>query len=78
MDDKFDIELTPNDVFNVSMGNVVNHIGDAVDYNQMQNKPKINDVILQGNKSLDDIGAQPKGDYPSHALTNLELEALLN
>ena len=32
-------------------------------YDQLYNKPKINDVEIIGNKSLDDLGIQPKGDY---------------
>ena len=78
MEDNFDIELKQNDTFNVSLQNVVNQIGGIDDYNLLKNKPKINNVTLQGNKSLDDIGAQPKGNYADHALTNLEIEALLD
>ena len=32
-------------------------------YDQLYNKPKINDVEIIGEKSLDDLGIQPKGDY---------------
>lgn len=46
---------------NVQAENVViNEIGD---YNQLSNKPQINDVELSGNKTLDDLGIQAKGDY---------------
>ena len=37
--------------------------GGTSDYNDLKNKPKINDVDLEGNKSLDDLGIQPKGDF---------------
>lgn len=33
------------------------------DYQDLSNKPQINSVELNGNKSLSDIGAQPAGDY---------------
>lgn len=39
------------------------------DYNLLDNKPQINSVTLQGNKSLPDIGVG--------SLTNMELEQLL-
>ena len=48
------------------------------DYNDLQNKPKINDVELINNKTLDELNIQPKGDYPDKALTNGEIEELLN
>jgi hypothetical protein len=47
-------------------------------YNLLENKPKINDVVLQGDKTLDELGVQPKGDYADEILTNSEIEALLN
>lgn len=39
-------------------------IGEGVsDYEDLDNKPTINDVELVGNKTLDELGVQPKGDY---------------
>lgn len=32
-------------------------------YDQLSNKPQINDIELVGNKSLDELGIQPAGDY---------------
>lgn len=46
-------------------------------YNLLENKPKINDVVLQGNKTLDELGVQPKGNYADEILTNSEIEELL-
>jgi hemolysin activation/secretion protein len=46
-------------------------------YNNLYNKPLINDVVLVGNRSLDDLNIQVKGDYPDEALTNQEIEDLL-
>ena len=37
--------------------------GGASDYADLTNKPKINNVELNGNKSLNDLGIQPAGNY---------------
>lgn len=37
--------------------------GGTSDYNQLNNKPSLNDVELRGNKSLHDYGIQPEGNY---------------
>lgn len=37
--------------------------GGTTDYNDLSNKPRLGGVTLEGNKTLDDIGAQPKGNY---------------
>jgi hypothetical protein len=47
------------------------------DYNLLENKPKINNVVLQGDKTLDELGVQPKGNYADEILTNSEIEELL-
>lgn len=36
--------------------------GGTTDYTDLENKPKINNVTLEDNKSLSDIGAQPTID----------------
>jgi hypothetical protein len=46
-------------------------------YNLLENKPKINNVVLQGDKTLDELGVQPKGNYADEILTNSEIEELL-
>lgn len=33
------------------------------DYNKLKNKPSINNISLEGNKSLDELGIQKKGNY---------------
>lgn len=43
-------------------------------YNNLTNKPKINDVELKDNKSAKDLGLQEEMD----SLTNLEIEEILN
>lgn len=49
----------------------------TANYNELTNKPSINGVTLIGNKSLDNLGIQPKGDYlisvPSEYVTETEL-----
>lgn len=47
-------------------------------YNYLQDKPKINDITLMGNKTLDDLDIQKKGNYPDERLTNLDIENLLS
>lgn len=37
--------------------------GGTSNYNDLSNKPKINNVELSGNKSLNDLGIQPVGNY---------------
>lgn len=37
--------------------------GGTSDYTDLTNKPKINNVELKGNKSLNDLGIQPEGNY---------------
>lgn len=45
----------------------------TTDYTQLENKPQINSVELTGNKTLNDLGIQPKGNYltalPNNAVT---------
>ena len=42
----------------------------VIDYNQAKNKPSINGVALVGNKTSEDLGLQPAGDY----ITNNEAD----
>lgn len=37
--------------------------GGSTNYNDLSNKPSINNVTLSGNKSLSDLGIQPSGNY---------------
>lgn len=37
--------------------------GGTSNYEELNNLPSVNGVELKGNKSLDDLGIQPKGDY---------------
>lgn len=47
-----------------------------VDYSNLKNKPKINNVELADNKTLDDLNIQIKGDYANTRVTNLEIDNL--
>lgn len=53
-------------------------IGGTTDYNDLENKPRINGVILKNDKSLSELGMQEAGDYPDSPLSNLEIEELIN
>ena len=37
--------------------------GSTSNYEDLKNKPKINDIELRGNKTLEELGIQPKGEY---------------
>ncbi len=45
-------------------------------YNRLVNKPSINSVILINNKTSDELGLQPAGEYADAKITNLEIDAL--
>ena len=47
-------------------------------YNALENKPSINDVELIGNKSLEELGIQEKGDYVDKTYLSNENERLRN
>ena len=49
----------------------------TTNYTELTNKPQINNIELIGNKSLDDLNIQIKGDYETEPITNAELENLL-
>ena len=45
-------------------------VGGTLDYDDLDNKPKINDVELKGNKTFENLGI--------NTITNIELEEMLN
>lgn len=49
--------------------------GGTIDYTELENKPQINNVELTGNKSLNDLGIQPAGDYATANELSMEAEA---
>lgn len=55
--------ITIDDTENGIRINSTGGSGGTSNYNDLSNKPKINNVELSGNKSLNDLGIQPKGNY---------------
>lgn len=53
---------------------------DMIDYDKVLNKPSINGVTLVGDKTSEELGLQPAGDYltevPEEYITEEELEAM--
>lgn len=60
-----EIDIKPKKDINVEFNIPVQTIsGETVsDYNQLNNKPKINNIELAGDKTLDELGIQEKGNY---------------
>ena len=63
----------------------VSHIeaGTSDDYNDLRNKPSIEDVVLVGNKTFPQLGIfiEPEEEYPAsdqYALNNLEITEAWN
>lgn len=57
---------------------LINSLPESVrSYLLLDDKPMINNVKLENNKSLQELGIQPKGDYDTRALTNLEIDNIL-
>ncbi|MBQ5696167.1 MAG: hypothetical protein IIV48_05880 [Clostridium sp.] len=58
-------------------GNIEMDVG-SINYNDLENKPKINNVELNGNKSLSDLGIQPSGNYATMNDLTEESRAIFN
>lgn len=76
-EDTLNINLNEEDNFQVSIENDVINVA-SNDYKKLKNKPQINSVELIDNKTLDELNIQVKGNYPDEALTNSDIEELLN
>lgn len=48
-------------------GTLSSTVSETTDYAELSNKPQINNVELSGNKSLEELGIQPKGNYLTEA-----------
>ena len=69
MEDELDVVLeTEEEELDLNLENDVVGTGTS-DYEELKNKPKINEVELKGNKEFEDLGLS--------ALSNIELENLL-
>lgn len=55
--------IEPNVLEMELTGQTVSTIGGTTNYNELTEKPKINNIELEGNKTLEDLGIQPKGNY---------------
>ena len=47
-------------------------------YEDLTDKPSINGTTLSGDKSLDILGIQPEGNYPQEALTEDDINYIIN
>ncbi len=63
---------TLNDISAMS-GELNNAVIETGDYNKLINKPQINDVELIGNRTLDELGIQPKGTYATVMYVDTEI-----
>ena len=50
----------------------------TTDYNELNNKPQINNVELDGNKTLEELGIQAKGDYANKSDLPTNMSDLTN
>ena len=68
MEDELDVVLeTEEEELDLNLENDVVGAGTS-DYEELKNKPKINEVELRGNKDFEDLGLTP--------MSNLEIEKL--
>ena len=56
------VSLSVDDLAYIKQGSRANDAEPVTDYDLLDNKPQINNVTLTGNKSLNDLGIQPKID----------------
>lgn len=57
MADKIDVEIrTPSLSANMGQKSPIIYRTGATDYEELDNKPQINDITLIGNKTFDDLG----------------------
>lgn len=56
------VSLSIDDLSYIKQGSRTNGAEPVTDYDLLDNKPQINNITLAGNKSLNDLGIQPKID----------------
>lgn len=56
------VSLSVDDLAYIKQGSRANDAEPVTDYDLLDNKPQINNITLTGNKSLNDLGIQPKID----------------
>lgn len=64
----FDLEILENEI-EIEFEEDIVGSGGTNDYEELKNKPKINEVELEGNKSFEELGITP--------LTNMEILAII-
>ena len=64
-------------MLNASLREKVNRTS-ITSYDQLLNRPSINSVLLTGNKSLEDLGIQPAGNYLTSIPSNYITDSVLN
>lgn len=62
-DSDLDLEVVDVATASLDVGGSSGGGSGVSDYALLSNKPKINDVVLNGNKTAEELGLQPKGDY---------------
>ena len=75
-DGDLDLEVVDVATASLDVGGNSGSGGVVSDYALLSNKPKINDIVLSGNKTAEELGLQPKGEYPSVEDVNEALNAL--
>ena len=66
-----DITYIVTDDYNIAPSGTTN-------YEELENKPQINSIELNGNKTLEELGIQANGDYATNEYVNTELDKKLN
>lgn len=68
-EEELNIELVEEDILTIELDNDVIEV-EVKNYNKLENKPKINNVELVGDKSLDELDIK--------ALSNIDIEDIIN
>lgn len=58
-----DLEVVDVETASLDVGGSSGGGSGVSDYALLSNKPRINDIVLNGNKTAEELGLQPKGDY---------------
>ena len=75
-DSDLDLEMVDVATASLDVGGSSGGGSGVSDYSLLSNKPSINKVVLNGNKTAEELGLQPKGEYPSVEDVNEALNAL--
>lgn len=79
---KTNVSMSPVDTLRgtLTAGTGTQKILNVSDYELLENKPLINSVEIIGDKSLEDYGIQPMGNYieEDQVMTNLEIQAIID